>query len=185
MTRIEALVRAYEDHVRTPWGSAISGAERVWMVVYDKEQERRLRMNINEFEHVTRRAKRGWRQVDCTGWFADWLTDDEYRDAWFDEPEMLGLKLQGEFREAMAGRLRDQLDLANENEVVGLIGVASFYGLLRVSDLIHSVERSVKGRLAVFFPGTKNGSNYRLLDARDGWNYLAQAIVANGSRGGR
>ncbi len=184
MTRIEALVRAYEDHARTPWLPAISGAERVWMVVYDKEQERRLREYIAEFEQATRRAERGWRQVNCTRWFSEWLADDEYRDAWFDEPEMLGLKLQGEFPGAMATRLMDQLELANENDVVALVGVASFYGLLRVSDLIHSVERHVKGRLAVFFPGTKNGDSYRLLDARDGWNYLAQAIVANGSRKG-
>jgi len=31
--------------------------------------------------------------------------------------------------------------------------------------------------LLVFFPGTKNDNNYRLLDARDGWNYLAQGIT--------
>jgi hypothetical protein len=55
--------------------------------------------------------------------------------------------------------------------------VASLYGFVRVSELIHDVERSIRGRLVVFFPGTKNENNYRLLDARDGWNYLANGIT--------
>ncbi len=47
----------------------------------------------------------------------------------------------------------------------------------RVSELIQAVEPSIQGRLLVFFPGTKNENNYRLLDARDGWSYLAQPIT--------
>ena len=30
------------------------------------------------------------------------------------------------------------------------------------------------------FPGHVDGSNYRLLDARDGWNYLAVPITIGG-----
>jgi hypothetical protein len=33
----------------------------------------------------------------------------------------------------------------------------------------------------VFFPGKHEQSNYRLLDARDGWNYRAILIEAEGS----
>jgi hypothetical protein len=29
----------------------------------------------------------------------------------------------------------------------------------------------------VFFPGVYENNNYRLLDARDGWNYLAVPIT--------
>ena len=61
--------------------------------------------------------------------------------------------------------------------VVALLGIASLYGFLSVSELIRAVESSIRGRLLVFFPGTKNDNNYRLLDARDGWNYLAQPIT--------
>ena len=38
------------------------------------------------------------------------------------------------------------------------------------------------GRLLVFFPGEVEGNNYRLLDARDGWNYLATPITADKGR---
>jgi hypothetical protein len=34
----------------------------------------------------------------------------------------------------------------------------------------------VRGRLVGFFPGQYEQNNYRLLDARDGWNYLAVPI---------
>ena len=61
--------------------------------------------------------------------------------------------------------------------------MVSLYGFVRVSELIHDVERSIKGRLVVFFPGTKNENNYRLLDARDGWNYLAVPVTLHGEGG--
>ena len=61
--------------------------------------------------------------------------------------------------------------------MVALIGVGSLYGFLRVSNLVRAVEPKIRGRLVVFFPGEKDGTNYRLLNARDGWNYLAQAIT--------
>jgi hypothetical protein len=40
------------------------------------------------------------------------------------------------------------------------------------------VQDRVAGRLLVFFPGQREGNNYRLFDARDGWNYLALPIEA-------
>ena len=46
-----------------------------------------------------------------------------------------------------------------------------------MSNVIRAAESAIQGRLVVFFPGTVRGTNYRLLDARDGWNYLAQAIT--------
>ena len=43
---------------------------------------------------------------------------------------------------------------------------------------MEAVTDCIGGRLLVFFPGEREGSNYRLLDARDGWNYLATPITA-------
>ena len=63
--------------------------------------------------------------------------------------------------------------------MVALLGVGSLFPMVRVSDLIQRVSANVRGRLLVLFPGSFEGGNYRLLDARDGWNYLAIPIVAN------
>ena len=183
MGKIEELAALYEDHVRIPWQRTMAGAQRVIMVVYEKELERTLRARIAEFEQATRRSGHGWKQVDCTRWFAQWLADESYRDAYLEDPSLLRMKLEGEFKPAIARRLAAELDDVDDQAVVALVGVASLYGFARVSELIRSVEQSISGRLVVFFPGTKDGSNYRLLDARDGWNYMACCITLHG-RGG-
>ena len=177
MNQISKLAAIYQRHISVPWQRSMAGAQRVMVVVYAKERERALRARIGEFEEATRNAGHGWTRVDATPWFAEWMAQDEYRDAYFEEPELLGMKLEGEFKEEAAKRLSEALEEADENTVVALLGAASLYGFLRVSELIQSVEPSIRGRLAVFFPGTKNDNNYRLLDARDGWSYLAQPIT--------
>ena len=180
MGRIEELATAYEDHVSAPWQRTVSGAQRVMMVVYEKERERTLRARLGEFEQGTTRSGHGWKLVDCTPWFAEWMAKEEYRDAYFEDPSLLEMMLEGEFRKVVTQRLRAELETATDNTVVALLGVASLYGFMRVSELIRSVEPSIHGRLLILFPGTKNENNYRLLDARDGWNYLANSITLHG-----
>jgi len=93
---------------------------------------------------------------------------------------LLRTKFESGFLPECARRLSTALESAGESDVVALIGLGSLYGFVRVSGLIRMVEPAIRGRLAVFFPGTKNENNYRLLDARDGFNYLAQAITLHG-----
>ena len=61
--------------------------------------------------------------------------------------------------------------------VVALVGVGSLFSLYRVSRLLERVAPSIRGRLLVLFPGDRDGSNYRMLEAQDGWNYLATPIA--------
>ena len=153
------------------------------LVVYEKELERRLRARIGEFEQATTRSGHEWRLVDCTRWFAEWMAADDYRDAYFEDPSLLNMKLEGEFKRFASERLASGLRDADDSTVVALMGVASLYGFLRVSELIRAIEQDIQGRLVVFFPGTKDDDNYRLLDARDGWNYLANSITLHGGGG--
>ena len=177
MSKVRELAGVYRRHVSAPWQRTLAGAQRVMMIVYPKERERALRARMGEFELATVQAGHEWRLVDCTKWFAQWMAAEEYRDAYFESPEFLDAKLEEGFRQVAADRLTTELSGAGENTVVGVLGVASLYGFLRVSKLIHDVEQCIEGRLAIFFPGTKDDNNYRLLDARDGWNYLAQPIT--------
>ena len=62
-----------------------------------------------------------------------------------------------------------------------ITGLASLFGFMRASRLVEAVAPAVRGRLLVFFPGERDGANYRLMDARDGWNYLAIPITAEES----
>ncbi|PIX47498.1 MAG: DUF1788 domain-containing protein [Armatimonadetes bacterium CG_4_8_14_3_um_filter_66_20] len=180
MGRIEELASVYERHVSAPWQRTLAGAQRVMLVVYEKELERTLRARVGEFEQATRRSGHDWKLVDCTRWFAEWMVADDYRDAYFDDPSLLGMKLDGEFKREVVQRFAAELETADRNTVVAVLGVASLYGFLRISELIREVEQSIRGRLVVLFPGTKDENNYRLLDARDGWNYLANGITLHG-----
>ena len=152
------------------------------LVVYEKELERSLRARLGEFKQATLRSGHCWQLVDCTTWFAEWMAGDDYREAYFEEPSLLGMKLEGEFKSLTAKRLTETLEAADENTVIAILGAASLYGFLRISELVREVEQTINGRLLVFFPGTKNDNNYRLLDARDGWNYLANGITLHGER---
>lgn len=111
------------------------------------------------------------------------MTATEYRESYFDSPEDLELKLENDFLEYVATQVRTELAKADENSVVSVYGIASLFGFVRVSELLKEIEQDIKGRLLVFFPGEYEDSNYRLLDARDGWNYLALPITVRDDQG--
>lgn len=185
MARLEDLADLYGQHIATPWQRTVAGAQRVIMVAYDKELERVLRARKGEFETRTKAVGHDWYEVDLTSAFASWLAADEYRDAYFESPEDLQLKLQDEFPEYAADRIRAVLTLhgVTENSVVAVFGAGSLYGFTHLSEVLKRVERDVRGRLVVFFPGTHEQNNYRLLDARDGWNYMAVPISIHSTGG--
>ena len=68
----------------------------------------------------------------------------------------------------------------NEQEIVALVGAASLFGATSLSDVLARVDHAIRGRLAVFFPGKARDGRYRLLDARDGWDYHAVPIQLEG-----
>lgn len=177
MSRIDELANRYGAHISVPWQQGLPGANRVVLLVYEKEAERQLRGKLGEFEQRTRSAGHGWHLVDLTTAFATWMGGMKYRDAYFETPEDLRLKLDTNFLRHVADRITEQLKAADENDVVAVLGAGSLFGFLRVSDVIKEVEPKINGRLVVFFPGQKDGNNYRLLDARDGWNYMAVGIT--------
>ena len=179
MGRIEQLVENYGRFAALPWEQNLAGAQRVWFAVYDKTDLRRLHIRLGEFELATQSAKHGWRLVDVAGAFAEWMAAEDYREDYFKAPDDLEMAMSG-FLDFVSARVKSALDdeAADANTVVAVHGVANLFGLIKVSDLMGAVDSSIRGRLLVFFPGKHENNNYRLLDARDGWNYLAVPITA-------
>ena len=177
MSEIEDILSKYERYVKLPWDPKLAGAQRVWFARYDPGQERRLRLRIGEFQTATTDAGHRWCLVDITDSFAEWMTNHEYRDAYFEQPNDLELALV-DFSDFVAERVRQALSQqeTDKNTVVALLGLSSLFGLIRVAELIAKVDSEVPGRLLAFFPGQREGSNWRLLNARDGWNYHAVPI---------
>jgi len=168
MARIEDLADRYGRHIATPWQRTVAGAQRVVMIVYDKELERTLRARKLAFETATREAGHDWHEIDLSSAFAEWMASDDYRDEYFASPEDMQLKLDAEFPEYVAERLRETLRKAEvtSESVVALLGVGSLFGFARISQVLKMIEADIRGRLVVFFPGQFERNNYRLLDVR-------------------
>ena len=179
MNEIERLLQAYDQFVRISWDRSLAGAQKVWFAIYDPAQERRLRLRISDFEGATRGAGHDWVLFDLTDTFAHWLAEHDYRDAYFEDPDAMELALE-DFAEGIAKQLIATLTgpATNDQTIVAVSGLATLFGLTRASTLLRAVDSAIRGRMLVFFPGQHDGSHYRLLDARDGWNYLAVPISA-------
>lgn len=179
MSRIQQLAKSYGQHITTAWQRTIADSQRVIIVVYDKELERDILAHKDEFEIVTKQANHDWFQVDVAPAFAEWIAASEYRDAYFESPDDLQLKLESEFTSFVANKIRCVLSRTDvtDSSVVSVFGVGGLFGFTRISQVLKLVEPSIRGRLVIFFPGQYEQNNYRLLDARDGWNYLAAPIT--------
>ncbi len=178
MGNVDVLLRDYERTIALPWQTGLAGPQKVWMALYNPGDERRLRARLEEFAVATRRSGYGWASYDITDEFGRWMAAHPYRTAYFEQPEYLTADVLRDFDSYLAQQLRDILTApgVDERTVVAVWGVASLFGITHVSTLIEAVNDAIRGRLLVFFPGEHDGSNYRLLDARDGWNYLATPI---------
>lgn len=177
MSIVDDLCKEYERILKLRWPSGLSGEERVWFVVYDPSSERRIRAHVGQFELLTRMAGQQWRVLDIEPVFAEWMADNEYREQMFANPASVPSALTV-FRRDLGDRLRSELARSDDATVVAVLGAASLYGLWSLSELISAVADSIQGVLLVFFPGRHERTNYRLMDARSSFNYLALAIEA-------
>lgn len=184
MSYADDLVASYRRFVALPWQRNVAPAQRVWMAVYPPKYERRIRLNLQEFENATIQAGHGWACIDITTSFERWMAGHEYAKFYFEEPELLETALPA-FFEVLVLEVRERLDEhADPSSVVGLLGAGTLFGLgdsVKASALTNAVNSSIAGRLLVFFPGHHEHNSYRLLDARDGHDYLAIPITAEGA----
>ncbi|WP_204352918.1 BREX protein BrxB domain-containing protein [Salinicola peritrichatus] len=148
--------------------------------MYNENEERWLRARVDEFEIVTKQAGHDWALFDLTNTFAAWLSSQRYAKSYFQKPHLLATVLP-KYLDYIVDEFERFLDSRNidENAVVAIQGVGSLFGFLKVKDVVDKLAPRVPGRLLVFFPGSYENNNYRLLDGYDGWNYLAMPITAD------
>ena len=185
MSYIDDLIDDYSRFVSLPWTNSLAAAQRVWMAVYPPEHERRMRLHLKAFEAATVEAGHGWHLHDITASFEHWMAVHEYRDAYFEDPSLLESAMPA-FLDSLEAEVSKFL-IANNgvSDVVAIVGAGALFGLgdvVKVSALLDRVADNIAGRMVVFFPGEHEGNSYRLLDARDGWNYLAVPLKPSGSR---
>lgn len=180
MSKIRRLIKSYGKFISIPWRDDAAAPQRVIFCVYHEYDELRLRAKIEEFELATKQAGHEWAVFDLTDTFPEWLSGQRYARSYFQKPQLLAAILP-KFLTFIINKFEEFLleNKAEENSVVALKGVGSLFGFLKVKDVVDKLAPMVKGRLLVFFPGSFENNNYRLLDGYDGWNYLAVLITAN------
>ncbi len=180
MSRIEKLVDSYTKFISTPWKDDAAPPQRVIFCVYSEKDELKLRAKIGEFEIATRSAHHNWLLYDLTNTFPQWLMQQKYKESYFKKPNLIK-PLLTKYAEYIEKDF--ELYIQNKenlrNTVIAVIGVGTLFGIVKVKDLVDRLAPLTKGRLLVFFPGSYENNNYRLLDGYDGWNYLAVPITAD------
>jgi hypothetical protein len=179
VNKVKRLLNSYAQFIKIPWRDA-AAAQRVIFCVYTETDELRLRARVEEFELATTTAGHEWLLFDLTDIFANWLAGQKYAQSYFKQPHLL-TSLLPNFETHIVERFQAFLleRQASENTVVALLGVGSLFGFLKVKGVVDKLAPLVTGRLLVFFPGSYEDNNYRLLDGYDGWNYLAIPITAD------
>jgi hypothetical protein len=180
VSKVKRLINSYNKFISVPWRSDAAPAQRVVFCVYAENEELRLRAKIDEFEIATRQAGHDWALYDLTDTFPEWLSGQRYAKGYFQKPHLLPTLLP-KYLEYIVQEFKRSLEDQNvtENSVVAIKGVGSLFGFLKVKEVVEKLAPHVNGRLLVFFPGSYENNNYRLLDGYDGWNYLAVPITGD------
>jgi hypothetical protein len=178
-SKIDQLITAFEKVVNEPWSSSLSGQERIWFLVYDPADQRKIDLRMGDFETLTIKAQKKWKNISMKSCFPQWMASHEYREEYFKEPEYIVDQLEAEFIPFAIRFLKEDLSRIDQDQdtLIAFKDVSALFGFGRLSEILKSCDKDFKGRMMVFFPGEFENNQYRLLDARDGWDYLARPIT--------
>ena len=178
MSKINQLLQKYERIIQEPWPSGLSGQEKVWFLIFDPLDLRKLEFKLGEFEIATKNANREWHMISLKSKFSHWLSKHDYKDSYFDDPKYLSDALDDDFKSYLEDFLIAELDSNNsENTLIVLSDVSAIFGFIKLSEIVNIISNKIQGRLLILFPGEFTNNQYRLMDARDGWDYLARPIM--------
>ena len=178
-SKVDVLLQNFEAVMNEPWQGTLSLSERMYFLVYDPAEQRKIDFRLADFESATMRAGKKWESLSLHGYFTEWMAENEYREAYFEDPEALVDSLEGEFKDHIVSRLTKEIEelKSDKNTLVAITEVTALFGFCRLSDVLNGINTDFQGRLLIFFPGEFEKNHYRLLDARDGWSYLARPIT--------
>ncbi len=180
MGKIDQLAQSYKRHIEVPWRTGAAPPQRVIFCIYHEAEELRLRTKIDEFEQCTCQSNHEWVLFNITDTFAEWLSTQRYAKSYFKQPKLFPNVLPNYLKflyQKFENFLTEQQ--IDNSTVVAVMGVGTLFGLLKVKDVVEKFAPLVPGRLLIFFPGSYEDNNYRLLDGYDGWNYHAVPITAD------
>lgn len=177
MSKINQLLAKFESIIKEPWPNGLSGQEKVWFLIFDPIDLRKVHFKLGEFEIASKNANHEWLLISLNDYFSNWLCQHRYKESFFEEPEYISDALQNEFREYVILEINKRLTQNSENTLLVLKDASAIFGFIKLSEIVNDISNKIKGRLMVLFPGEFTNNQYRLMDARDGWDYLARPIM--------
>jgi hypothetical protein len=178
-SKVDQLITAFDKVVREPWNTTLSGQEKVWFLVYDPMEQRKIDLRIGDFENTTIKSGKKWVEISLKSCFPSWMAAHDYKEEYFKNSELLVDSLKNDFKFFVIRFLKNEIEnsIIDNNTLVSIKDISSLFGFTRMSDVINGCSSILKGRMLIFFPGEFEKNQYRLLDARDGWDYLARPIT--------
>jgi hypothetical protein len=142
--------------------------------------QRKVDLRLGDFETATIKSGKKWKGISIKLCFPVWMAQHEYRDDYFKNPSYIVDQLEAEFIPFAIQFLKDELKKTEQDQdtLIAIKDVSSLFGFVRLSEILKSCDKDFKGRMLIFFPGEFEHNHYRLLDARDGWDYLARPITS-------
>ncbi len=178
-SKVDSLLSSFDLVIQEPWTGTLATSERMMFLVYDPAEQRKIDFRLPDFETATRKAGKNWVLISMKSCFPTWMAGHEYREEYFNDPEALVDQLEFDFKNFAISFINQAITEhgTDEQTLVAIKDVSSLFGFCRLSDILNGIHTDFKGRLLVLFPGEFDKNHYRLLDARDGWNYLARPIT--------
>ena len=139
-TRIDLLVEAYEKVVKEPWSSALSGQERIWFLVYDPAEQRKIDLRLGDFETSAIKAGKKWKAISLKQCFPLWMANHEYKEDYFNNPEYIVDQLEAEFIPFAIEFLKNELKNIEQDEDT-LIAIKRCICSFRFCPLIRNTKK--------------------------------------------
>jgi hypothetical protein len=180
MTGVTQLIQNYQKFIKLEWKRNLPGCQKVLFAIYPPVDERKIRAQLLQFKIATLDANRTWYHIDISSEPARFISNHEYAQSYFESPDAVE-SLEEDIRNHIAYIIKEQLLVSDidENSVVAVTGVSSLFGFTHISPIVSMVDGSIKGRLLIFFPGIYEKGQYRFMDARTGFDYMAIPITCD------
>lgn len=178
MSKIDQLLDNYSKYIALPWQRELAPAQRVIFCVYNEQDELRFQLKVDEFQLKSEQLNHNWLAIDVSKTFTTWLAAQRYKLDYFENPKLIEPAIRL-FEKSLLSEIEGKIKSTSvdENTIVAIHGIGALFGQIKIKQLVELIAPLVPGRLLVFFPGTYENDNYRLLNAYDGWNYLAVTIT--------
>ena len=141
-SKIDSLLYNYDKIINEPWSITLSGQEKVWFLVYDPSEQRKMDLRIGDFERYTKRAGKNWLEINLKSCFPQWMSAHQYRQKYFEKPKFIADQIESDFKKYVISYLQEKLNdpAADENTVVAVTYVSSLFGFLLLSDILKLIS---------------------------------------------